>query len=68
LPARLGKFYNGLLASEARHFEHYLGFARTECDISESELETRLRELKSLEARLVTEPDEQFRFHSGAPA
>ena len=62
LPARLGKFYNGLLASEARHFEHYLSFARTECDVAESELETRLGELKALEARLVTEPDEQFRF------
>ena len=68
LPEKLGKFYNGLLASEARHFEHYLGFARTECDLSESELETRLSELKALEARLVTEPDEQFRFHSGTPA
>jgi len=67
LPARLGKFYNGLLASEARHFEHYLSFARTECDVAESELETRLGELKALEARLVTEPDEQFRFHSGVP-
>ena len=67
LPARLGKFYNGLLASEARHFEHYLSFARTECDVAESELETRLGELKALETRLVTEPDEQFRFHSGVP-
>lgn len=67
LPARLSKFYNGLLASEARHFEHYLSFARTECDVAESELETRLGELKALEARLVTEPDEQFRFHSGVP-
>jgi tRNA-(ms[2]io[6]A)-hydroxylase len=67
LPDRLGRFYNGLLASEARHFEHYLGFARTECDIAEEELEVRLSELKALEARLVTEPDVQFRFHSGAP-
>jgi len=67
LPARLGKFYNGLLASEARHFEHYIGFAKTECGVSESELEARLGELKALEASLVTEPDEQFRFHSGTP-
>ena len=28
LPERLGRFYSGLLASEARHFEHYVAFAR----------------------------------------
>ncbi len=31
LPAKLGKFYSGLLASEARHFEHYIAFAKSEC-------------------------------------
>ena len=67
LPPQLGKFYSGLLASEARHFEHYIGFARTECDVAEDELEARLDELKMLEAKLITEPDEQFRFHSGVP-
>ena len=29
LPERLGRFYAGLLASEARHYEHYIAFART---------------------------------------
>ena len=67
LPPELGKFYNGLLASEARHFEHYIGFAKTECGVSEEEIEERLDELKALEAKLITEPDEQFRFHSGLP-
>ena len=67
LPPGLGKFYNGLLASEARHFEHYIAFAKTECNIAESELESRLDELKTLEAKLIAEPDEQFRFHSGVP-
>ena len=28
----------------------------------------RLAELKTIEARLVTEPDPEFRFHSGLPA
>lgn len=63
LPERLGTFYGGLLASEARHFEHYIAFARDEAD--DKEVDARLEELKSLEARLVTEPDTRFRFHSG---
>ena len=68
LPERLGKFYSGLLASEARHFEHYIAFAKSECDVSEEEIEARLEELKAVEAALVAEPDSQFRFHSGKPA
>lgn len=67
LPERLGKFYAGLLASEARHFEHYIAFARSECGIDSSEIEERLIELKDIEARLVTDPDPDFRFHSGIP-
>ncbi len=67
LPDKLGRFYSGLLASEARHFEHYLKFAKTECGVSEEEIDARLVELKAIEARLVTEPDPQFRFHSGPP-
>jgi tRNA-(ms[2]io[6]A)-hydroxylase len=68
LPERLRRFYEGLLASESRHFEHYLAFARTECGISAEEVEERLAELKALEAELVVQPDPQFRFHSGPPA
>jgi tRNA-(ms[2]io[6]A)-hydroxylase len=67
LPEKLGKFYNGLLASEARHFEHYIAFAKTECGIDEDQIEQRLEELKVVEAKLISEPDEQFRFHSGKP-
>lgn len=67
LPERLSKFYLGLLASEARHFEHYIAFAKSECGVSEEEIEQRLVELKEIEAALVTEPDPQFRFHSGKP-
>ncbi len=67
LPERLSRFYSGLLASEARHFEHYVAFARSECGVSESEIDERLAELKAIEAKLVTEPDPQFRFHSGVP-
>ena len=68
LPERLARFYGGLLASESRHFEHYLGFALTETGVSQSELDERLAELKVVEASLITAPDPRFRFHSGPPA
>ena len=67
LPGKLRKFYNGLLASEARHFEHYIAFAKSECGLSEEEIEERLAELKTIEASLISSPDAQFRFHSGKP-
>ena len=68
LPDRLCRFYAGLLASEARHFEQYLAFAQAECDVSDAQLSTRLAELKSLGVSLIADPDPQFRFHSGSPA
>jgi tRNA-(ms[2]io[6]A)-hydroxylase len=67
LPERLASFYRGLLASESRHFEHYLGFARAETGVSQAELDARLADLKNIEAQLIMEPDPQFRFHSGPP-
>ena len=68
LPEELGKFYAGLLDSEARHFEHYLDFAMSDLQLDEVVCKQRLDELKALEAELITTPDEQFRFHSGVPA
>ncbi len=68
LPEELGKFYAGLLDSEARHFEHYLDFAMSDLQLDEVVCKQRLDELKALEAELITAPDEQFRFHSGVPA
>ena len=68
LPEKLGKFYNGLLASEARHFEHYIAFAKSECGIDGAEIDARLEELKAIEAALISDPDPQFRFHSGRPS
>ena len=67
LPERLARFYGGLLASEARHFEHYIAFAKSECGVDEAELDARLDELKAIEASLITSPDPEFRFHSGVP-
>jgi len=68
LPDDLGRFYASLLASEARHFEHYLKFAREEVEIADDDFDNRLAELKAIEARLISSPDSQFRFHSGCPA
>jgi tRNA-(ms[2]io[6]A)-hydroxylase len=56
-----------LLASEARHFEHYIAFAKSECDVDDEAIEQRLRELKTIEAALILDPDPVFRFHSGRP-
>ena len=67
LPEKLGKFYSGLLASEARHFEHYIAFAKSECGVDDDEIDSRLEELKTIEAALITDEDPQFRFHSGKP-
>ena len=67
LPERLGRFYGGLLASEARHFEHYVAFAKSECGVDESEIDARLEELKVIEASLISEPDDEFRFRSDVP-
>ena len=67
LPEKLGKFYNGLLASEARHFEHYIAFAKSECGVDSAEIDARLLELKAIEAALIVDPDPEFRFHSGRP-
>lgn len=67
LPDKLGRFYAGLLASEARHFEHYIAFAKSECGVEDAEIEERLLELKKIEAALIASPDTEFRFHSGIP-
>ncbi len=68
LPDRIAKFYGGLLASEARHFQHYLKFARDEWQADDASFDARVEELKELEAELIRSPDAQFRFHSGVPA
>ena len=67
LPEALGRFYAGLLASEARHFNNYMRFATQESGIDSKECDSRLAELKQMEASLIVEPDEHFRFHSGPP-
>jgi tRNA 2-(methylsulfanyl)-N6-isopentenyladenosine37 hydroxylase len=65
LDADLARFYRGLLASEARHFQHYLELAR---GFAEGALDDRVECIRAVENRLVTEPDSELRFHSGPPA
>ncbi|MGB5246139.1 MAG: tRNA-(ms[2]io[6]A)-hydroxylase [Woeseia sp.] len=67
LPPDLAEFYRSLLASEARHFEQYLQFARSECDVANAELLQRTEALREIENAVITAPDTQFRFHSGQP-
>jgi tRNA-(ms[2]io[6]A)-hydroxylase len=62
LQAPLGAFYAQLEQSEARHFELYLTLART---VAPWDWSARLSALAVQEARLATEPDTVFRFHSG---
>jgi len=65
----LAEFYATLERSEARHFELYLDLAHA-IDTSEGDAESasRLKSIAAREAELATQPDEAFRFHSGAPA
>jgi tRNA-(ms[2]io[6]A)-hydroxylase len=64
LQAPLGSFYGQLSQSEARHFELYVDFARS---MAPDEWRSRLAWLAAREAELVTEPDDDLRFHSGPP-
>jgi tRNA-(ms[2]io[6]A)-hydroxylase len=67
LPQPVARFYGGLLAAEARHFEVYLELARRESGVEPAAIEARINTLRTVEAELVTSPDSRFRFHSGAP-
>ena len=65
LDAELAAFYESLLKSESRHFRDYLVLA--EAAAGRAAVELRLEELLSVEAALISEPDPEFRFHSGLP-
>jgi tRNA 2-(methylsulfanyl)-N6-isopentenyladenosine37 hydroxylase len=65
----LADFYATLERSEARHFELYLDLAHAiDTSPGAAESERRLQSIATREAELATQPDEAFRFHSGAPA
>lgn len=60
----LGDFYQRLLASEARHFEDYLDLAQR---YSETSIDAKVAQVLERDAQLISEPDTEFRFHSGPP-
>ena len=60
----LGKFYQGLLKSEARHYQDYLNLAELYCG---AEVKARVADLLSFERSLIISADKDFRFHSGIP-
>ncbi len=62
LDQKLSKFYLGLTASEARHFEHYLALAK---NYAANDIGSRVHEFAAIEADLILGPDKEFRFHSG---
>jgi tRNA-(ms[2]io[6]A)-hydroxylase len=66
LDEELGKFYYGLLQSEARHFQNYLKFAYQYGAAADVELA--IEKVRAAEAELILSPDSEFRFHSGVPA
>ena len=64
LEDRLATFYTSLLRSEARHFTAYLGLAE---QYATEPIGQRIDFFTEIEADLITEPDPEFRFHSGPP-
>ncbi len=65
LPDALGKYYRSLLRSEGRHYQDYLALALETTD--RDTLQSRLEVFLSLDAQLISTPDQTFRFHSGVP-
>lgn len=64
LDGELRTLYEKLHDAEDRHFEFYVAKAS---QLDQSHCERRLQSLSQLDADLVTQPDKEFRFHSGPP-
>lgn len=65
LDEELGKFYFGLLKSEARHFQGYLKLAYQYGDAND--IAHVIERVRAAEQELIESPDVEFRFHSGVP-
>lgn len=64
LPEEIGRFYLSLLRSEARHYQDYLALAE---HIAANDIRQRIDYFAAIEAELIQSPDDDFKFHSGAP-
>ncbi len=60
----LHKFYVSLLRSEARHYQDYLNLAEK---IAGQDISDRIKLFGEVEAQLINDADEDFKFHSGMP-
>jgi tRNA-(ms[2]io[6]A)-hydroxylase len=65
LDEELGKFYHGLLKSEARHFQDYLKLAYQYGE--PADVDATIIRVRERERELIESPDDEFRFHSGVP-
>ena len=65
LDDELGRFYHGLLKSEARHYQGYLKLAHLYGD--EADIAFRVELVRAAEVELIQSPDKELRFHSGIP-
>jgi len=63
----LDDLFRGLHEAEARHYELYLDLGKRAAARSGSKLDERIAAFAACEARLITDPDPVFRFHSGPP-
>jgi tRNA 2-(methylsulfanyl)-N6-isopentenyladenosine37 hydroxylase len=62
LDKTLADFYNGLLKSEARHYQDYLTLAERAAG---GPVDDRVAAFLAIEKSLIESPDTEFRFHSG---
>lgn len=62
LDGELSDFYTSLLKSEARHYQDYLTLAGR---ANGGPVDDRVGIFLALEQKLIEEPDQEFRFHSG---
>ena len=62
LETDLSEFYISLLKSESRHYQDYLTLAKK---YAKKDIEVRIQYFREIENKLISEPDTEFRFHSG---
>lgn len=69
LPEPAAKLYADLAESEARHCEVYLNLARAAAEqVGDTRFAAQQARLAIREAELITQPADEFRFHSGPPS
>ena len=65
--APLDELFRGLHEAEARHYQLYLDLGKRAAARAGLGVDARIAAFAAREARLITDPDPVFRFHSGPP-